>query len=42
MCVMSKIGVIGGSGLYDIDGFDASEWIQMTTTFGDPSDEFLT
>ena len=40
--VMNKIGVIGGSGLYDIDGFEANEWIKMTTPFGDPSDEFLT
>ena len=39
---MNKIGVIGGSGLYDIDGFEANEWIKMTTPFGDPSDEFLT
>ena len=40
--VMNKIGVIGGSGLYDIDGFEANEWIKMTTPFGDPSDELLT
>ena len=40
--VMNKIGIIGGSGLYDIDGFEANEWIKMTTPFGDPSDEFLT
>ena len=39
---MNKIGIIGGSGLYDIDGFEANEWIKMTTPFGDPSDEFLT
>ena len=39
---MNKIGVIGGSGLYDIDGFKANEWIKVTTPFGDPSDEFLT
>jgi len=38
---MNKIGVIGGSGLYDIDGFEADEWIKITTPFGDPSDEFL-
>ena len=40
--VMNKIGIIGGSGLYDIDGFEANEWIKITTPFGDPSDEFLT
>ena len=40
--MMNKIGIIGGSGLYDIDGFEANEWIKIITPFGDPSDEFLT
>ncbi len=35
------IGVIGGSGIYDIDGLDHKEWRRVTTPFGDPSDELL-
>lgn len=38
---MEKIGIIGGSGLYDIQGFDAKEWIGLDTPFGSPSDDFL-
>ena len=39
---MGKVGVIGGSGLYGIDGFIAHEWVAVETPFGSPSDEFLT
>jgi 5'-methylthioadenosine phosphorylase len=35
------IGVIGGSGIYDLDGLAAKEWRKVTTPFGDPSDELL-
>ena len=38
---MDKIGIIGGSGLYDIEGFDAKDWVSIDTPFGSPSDEFL-
>ena len=38
---MGKIGIIGGSGLYDIEGFDANEWVSIDTPFGRPSDDFL-
>ena len=38
---MEKIGIIGGSGLYDIEGFDAKEWVSLDTPFGSPSDDFL-
>ena len=38
---MDKIGIIGGSGLYDIEGFDAKDWVNIDTPFGSPSDEFL-
>ena len=38
---MEKIGIIGGSGLYDIEGFDAQEWVSLDTPFGSPSDDFL-
>lgn len=39
---MSIIGVIGGSGIYDIDTLENKAWINVTTPFGDPSDELLT
>ena len=39
---MDKIGIIGGSGLYEIEGFAAQEWAPVETPFGAPSDEFLT
>src|SRR5690606_24378433 len=32
------IGVIGGSGLYEIEGFAGAEEIRVETPFGDPSD----
>jgi 5'-methylthioadenosine phosphorylase len=37
-----KIGVIGGSGLYEIAGLRDPSWKKMETPFGEPSDEFLT
>src|SRR3982751_1307696 len=38
----SRIGIIGGSGLYHIEGFTNQKWVKVKTPFGDPSDEFLT
>lgn len=38
----NRIGIIGGSGLYHIEGFAGQEWVKVKTPFGDPSDEFLT
>ena len=35
------IGVIGGSGLYEIDGLTDTEEISVKTPFGDPSDAFI-
>jgi 5'-methylthioadenosine phosphorylase len=35
------IGVIGGSGVYDIDGLEKAEWRQVDTPFGAPSDALL-
>ena len=35
------IGVIGGSGVYDIDGLKNTEWRQIVSPFGMPSDELL-
>ncbi len=37
-----KIGIIGGSGLYGMDGFTAQRWVTVTTPFGRPSDQYLT
>ncbi len=36
------IGVIGGSGLYEIDGLEGAEWVRVETPWGDPSDEIFT
>ena len=35
------IGIIGGSGLYDIDGLEEKAWKRVETPWGDPSDELL-
>ncbi len=35
------IGVIGGSGIYEIDGFTNARWERMSTPFGEPSDHLL-
>ena len=37
-----KIGIIGGSGVYEISGLREAGWKRVTTPFGDPSDEILT
>ena len=34
-------GVIGGSGLYDIDGLENVEWREVGSPFGDASDQLL-
>lgn len=39
---MNRIGIIGGSGLYHIEGFEKQKWVKVTTPFGRPSDDFLT
>jgi 5'-methylthioadenosine phosphorylase len=35
------IGIIGGSGLYDLDGFSNREEISVSTPFGPPSDTLI-
>lgn len=35
------IGIIGGSGLYDIEGIEEEQWLAIETPWGDPSDEIL-
>ncbi|SFJ73212.1 S-methyl-5'-thioadenosine phosphorylase [Celeribacter neptunius] len=36
------IGVMGGSGVYEIDGLADATWQEVTTPWGDPSDALLT
>lgn len=37
-----RIGIIGGSGLYHIEGFTRQKWVTVKTPFGPPSDALLT
>ena len=36
-----KLGIIGGSGLYEIDGFSSSQWETIDTPWGKPSDQIF-
>ena len=36
-----KLGIIGGSGIYKIDGFENTKWKKINTPWGNPSDEVL-
>ncbi|MEM7057842.1 MAG: S-methyl-5'-thioadenosine phosphorylase [Pseudomonadota bacterium] len=37
-----KIAVIGGSGLYQIEGLKDAEWVTVKSPWGEPSDQVLT
>lgn len=37
----NAIGVIGGSGLYEMDGIESIEALEIRTPFGDPSDKVM-
>jgi len=37
----AEIGVIGGSGLYEIEGLEEVEGVEIETPFGRPSDEYI-
>lgn len=39
---MVKIGIIGGSGLYNIEGIKKIKPVAVTTPFGKPSDKYIT
>ena len=39
---MAIVGVIGGSGLYQIEGIEGVKEVAVKTPFGDPSDKFIT
>ena len=36
-----KLGIIGGSGLYKMEGFEKTQWKKVKTSWGNPSDEIL-
>jgi len=38
---MNKLAIIGGSGLYNIDGIKDEKWITVKTPWGEPSDQIL-
>ena len=38
----TKIGVIGGSGVYNIDGIENPKWQNVESPWGTPSDEIFT
>ncbi|HEV2079518.1 MAG TPA: S-methyl-5'-thioadenosine phosphorylase [Allosphingosinicella sp.] len=35
------IGIIGGSGLYEVDALEEAQWVAVDTPWGPPSDELL-
>ena len=37
-----RIGIIGGTGLYNLEGFINQQWVKVKSPFGPPSDELLT
>jgi 5'-methylthioadenosine phosphorylase len=37
-----RIGIIGGTGLYHVEGLDQTRWVAVKTPFGSPSDRLLT
>ena len=37
----TMIGVIGGSGVYQIDGLEGASWVKVKTPWGKPSDDLL-
>lgn len=37
----SRIGIIGGSGLYDLDGLEILDYLDIETPWGSPSDRLL-
>ncbi|MEP5631776.1 MAG: S-methyl-5'-thioadenosine phosphorylase [Tateyamaria sp.] len=38
----TKIAVIGGSGIYDIEGLEGAQWVDVNSPWGAPSDQILT
>ncbi len=40
--MQAKIGIIGGSGIYNMDGLVDAAWVAVKSAWGTPSDEILT
>ena len=40
--MQTRIGIIGGSGVYDIEGLEDAAWQTVETPWGQPSDQILT
>lgn len=38
---MAVIGIIGGSGVYEIEGLSGAEWVDVRSPWGAPSDQLL-
>ena len=37
----TTVGIIGGTGLYDLEGFEKAQWVSVQSPFGEPSDDIL-
>ena len=37
----NAIGIVGGTGLYDLEGLTEQQWVKVASPFGTPSDELL-
>jgi len=35
------LGILGGSGVYNIEGLEKTRWVKAASSFGEPSDEIL-
>ena len=40
--MQTKLAIIGGSGIYDIDGLEDAAWVEVESPWGAPSDQILT
>ncbi|WP_375572102.1 S-methyl-5'-thioadenosine phosphorylase [Seohaeicola saemankumensis] len=40
--MQTRIGIIGGSGIYQLDSLENPEWVSVTSPWGMPSDQILT
>lgn len=38
----THIGIIGGSGIYQMDGLEDTAWVDVDSPWGAPSDQILT
>ncbi len=38
---MSKVGIIGGSGLYQMEGIESVQEVSISTPFGPPSGNYI-